>query len=373
MTFSEEQEMALAASLDTPTEILEELSLIERASLTSCLAQNPSVPLPTLYRLWHQHPQQIFVNPILPLLLLEDPNFFIREDHRSLLQEILKVKSLPESFMGLASKSTDAWALHLLASREDLPVWLMEELAYKGVEPSYDALARNPNLPESLVMYLLEETRLSTRLVLVERPGLSSALWEMAANNAYPQVRAKVAEAANSYLLARLSKDPDSSVREVVAKHNQLTPEIAERLAQDTVRQIREAIASNSSTPEEILLSLAVDRDVRVRAIVAERPSLSDSLFALLGADPERAILRIITSRIDLPDALRQKLGDARVHELQEEMQRRSARISQIRARYQARCTEIEDAGLCGFASSIALTKAEDEYKKSLEELDDAP
>src|SRR5688572_15957530 len=109
------EELALAALPDTSPELLEELSRREQPELASCLAQNPSVPLSALCRLWHQHPQQAFANPIIPLLLLEDPNFFFHGENRSLLQALLKAKDIPESFIALVARSSDDWLLHLLA------------------------------------------------------------------------------------------------------------------------------------------------------------------------------------------------------------------------------------------------------------------
>lgn len=64
----------LAASPDTSPEQLRELAAISSKSISFRVAANPNTPIDVLWKLGTKFPKQLLENPVLPLLLLENPN-----------------------------------------------------------------------------------------------------------------------------------------------------------------------------------------------------------------------------------------------------------------------------------------------------------
>ncbi|HKD74500.1 MAG TPA: hypothetical protein VKB76_03360, partial [Ktedonobacterales bacterium] len=89
---------------ETPTARLEELAAIPR--LASLVAANPNASEETLLKLACDHPQSVLSNPIIPLLILEDPMFVTRFDGLSLLH-FLKIESLPNWLLSSIPHRTD--------------------------------------------------------------------------------------------------------------------------------------------------------------------------------------------------------------------------------------------------------------------------
>lgn len=63
----------LAASEDTPADVLAELSDDSDEYILKLIASNPNTPIEVLLRLWIDFTEEIIANPVFSLLMLENP------------------------------------------------------------------------------------------------------------------------------------------------------------------------------------------------------------------------------------------------------------------------------------------------------------
>ena len=71
-------------------------------------------------------------------------------------------------------------------------------------------------------------------------------------------------------MIAFLSEDENSLVREFAAANLEASPEILSKLANEEAPEVRWRVAENPNTPEELLKSLAKDEDELVASSAKE-------------------------------------------------------------------------------------------------------
>ncbi len=84
----------------------------------------------------------------------------------------------------------------------------------------------------------------------------------------------------------QLSRDPDWTVREALAKNRRVPSALLDRLAQDANVHVRIAVATNLSTKLGVFRKLAHDPDTRVRSVVARFEYVPPEILAILAQDP---------------------------------------------------------------------------------------
>jgi hypothetical protein len=151
-TMSQEE----ASNPKTKPARLVELSQSTEASLLEAVTQNPSTPLGTLLLLAETYPKEFLENSLLPLLLLEDPNFL----HAATLKAtnaLLGVHSVPAWVVDSFATSPDEKARSYVAGYPHAPVPTLELLAQDQDQSVRRFVAGNPNTPTPLLELLAKD------------------------------------------------------------------------------------------------------------------------------------------------------------------------------------------------------------------------
>lgn len=320
-----------ATQATTPPRRLARLAAHPAAEVRRAVAANPNTPTPVLLRLAVHFPEEVLHNPVLDLLLLENPN--------------LLAEMRPESRERLLG-SPACWG--------EFVRWALKY----GEEEDLLALCRNPLLSQEALEALLghpsEKVRQAARLHLGFRGAEVSA--EAAVLEAPTEAdSAQLFDAlalglVPPWLLGRIAQAPDYALRQAVAAHPHAPPEILARLLLDEAEEVRRAAAENPHTPQparrfaqdlllgrplpperllelsersaglrplllshpsfppKALRSFAFDEDWRIRQAVARNPRLDRQLLRRLGQDPDRDVRKAVAANPSAPPDLLERL-----------------------------------------------------------------
>jgi len=353
----------IAANPAASANILRDLAANDDAITRAAVAANPNAPLDTLLRLAGEFPGAFCANPVLPLLLLEQPDLPARIDPNA-LRRLMSYASVPRSILawiaahaapaeaetaqlhvGLAGEAGDDWPalaraalwkasppsysdlLLELLGLGALPDWLLELLAAAADKEVRAAVARGAHTPRDLLRPLrragasgdlngyatpapgldpaivvwLAEGGVYARRVAARNPVTPALVLAQLATDADRSVRQGVARnpAAAPALLARLAADRAPDVRQLVARHA-AAPHVLERLARDASRDVRCTVARNPRTPLAALERLASDPAHVVRQAVARNTAAAPALLALLADDASPQVRAAVARRADL-------------------------------------------------------------------------
>lgn len=315
----------VAQNANTEPELLIELATSEDFIIRQNVAANPNTPIKTLFSLGAEFPKELLNNPILNLLLLENPNL-ISEIPIATLRSLIKQDNVPELFivecaergadkelllsMTVNPKTsrhvleklieskfvevTEAAKLHVNWSGEITEGW--QELAeekIKAIRPLYSG---------AVVDYLqYERPYLSILAKLGYIPDYLILHWKRHWN--VKEVINEIAVSVNTdpSILAELGKDENPRIRRIVAGNSSTPPTTLELLVEDSTEdkssaivgysiQVRSAICQNPNAPEKVLIKLAQDREGCIRRDVAANINLPFSIAELLAQDPEAMV-----------------------------------------------------------------------------------
>lgn len=149
----------------------------------------------------------------------------------------------------------------------DLEATTFLRLASEGEWDMRAAMARNPNLPESVRAQLCDDPDWWVRAAVAENPQTTpSELTQLADNQEHVTIKEHVAAHPNSpgHLLLKLANDGDPAVRTAVARNPSAPPEALVTLAGDERFSTREAVAAHALTPHDVLEQLSGDANERV-------------------------------------------------------------------------------------------------------------
>jgi hypothetical protein len=351
----------IAANPAAGANLLRDLAASDDASTRAAIAANPNAPLDTLLRLAGDFPAAFCANPVLPLLLLEQPDLPARIDPNA-LRRLMSYAGVPRAILawiaahaapaeaetarlhvGLAGAAGGDWPalaraalwkasppsysdlLLELLGLDALPDWLLELLAAAADKEVRAAVARGAHTSRELLRSLrragasgdlngyaapapgLDPPMLAwlagggvyARRVAARNPATPALVLAQLAADADRSVRQGVARnpAAAPALLARLAADRAPDVRQLVARHV-AAPHVLERLARDPSHDVRFAVARNPRTPVVALERLACDPARVVRQGVARNPAAS-ALLARLADDASPQVRAAVARRTD--------------------------------------------------------------------------
>lgn len=267
------------------------------------------------------------VNPVLPLLLLEDPGFFLKLSAAS-LRRLLRREQLPESLLASLLRHGDAEvrdsaALHvqqtkaagdhgdavrrsLAESRADTAA--LPELFDLRLVPAWlsEPLAGTPNAElRDFVVSVLE------RGVEAETAALGKLYRRAGAALPRPGKPSRSDSTLNAEDMRRLATG-GPWVRGVAARHPNTPPESLARLARDPVLGVRVSALRHPFTPEEALWAGSAAVLPILRRAVARNPAATDAMLARLASDPDPTVRRAVAAHRYLePKALTVLAGDA--------------------------------------------------------------
>jgi hypothetical protein len=264
---------------------LEVLSRNKTKRIVEAVAQNPNTPPAVLLLLAETFPSQVLQNSVLPILLLERPDF-LEDAYLSTLRKML-----------FCDAPAPSWLLTFISSRwprmrSDVArctdAWpeLLEEFARDDYEYTRRGAASNPNTPLASLSLLAQDVATYVRCNVAMNPAALSLLPTLS-EDPNPEVRCSVASNPDVpiALIERLAKDSVETVRTRVASHSNTPSALLEFLAGDEVEGVRCRVAKNKNAPPSVLEQLARDVDFRVRLDLVENPNTPESLLKLLLGD----------------------------------------------------------------------------------------
>jgi len=334
-------ELARATDPATPADQLESLARTSAdASVLGAIAANPNAPAALLLRLVAAQPRAFLQNPALPLMLLENPDFWLQIPYNGALS-LLQSGALTAGQVKQLCPTDD----HLYTYASALlgcPATPEEMLASIRVSSitEQQRLARHPNIPVGrLLAYLESDEPLlrreasmhprtpPARLALLRRAGATA---DMAITDPFVATATEdeLRQLAGGGYLGQLlvALNPRSPIDELEANpffhkdvqlallgHPRVTAHQLDRLVSSYTDsrklprpgplprtldpEIKEedrvqcAVARHPRTPPGALERLACNRSAAVRASVASRPELSPHTVNNLGLDDDPLVV----------------------------------------------------------------------------------
>jgi hypothetical protein len=257
---------------DAPKEILEELSRSKKSELWCVLARNPSVPLERLLILADKFPWEFMKNPVIPLLLLEDPGLSMMSDE--LLTQIV-------------SYSTEALDMFWSAVEQRPSVLL--SVAYKSHQK------------ESILRRILKTNAEEAIVAAIQNAGATPEIFELASQHPSISVRiSALGRPLSIETLERLSMDSSADVRKCVAVHRQLPEPTLRRLSQDEKLSVIAAVVNNVSSPVALLEEIFARGLAIAPALFAQNPNTPSEILLKI-AQQENTCLFELAQNIKTP------------------------------------------------------------------------
>ena len=193
-----------------------------------------------------------------------------------------KVQSILKSVL-----SQDIEFIQQVCRLVNCPTEILEELSnQKDIWSIASDLARNPSVPESVLLRLAKLSRKTKwpRNVhdeVMENPSATRSIFQTLINSNSGETRATAAYSLKTPpdLLVGLEFDPDPSVRVAIAKREDTSPEIQMLLSRDSDVSVRHALAKRNSLDMAVREQLAMDQEYDVRHAALERGGFSHSFY----------------------------------------------------------------------------------------------
>jgi hypothetical protein len=339
--------------------ILSALSRSRSKRIVAALTQNPSMPLERLLALAEKYPTEFLQNPLIPLLLLEEPTFLHQTSAavcRSLLQHNpqpswllpvllthpdddfrawMAMESTSEAVLAQLSRDSSPEVRSCVAENPMTAGSLLESLSHESFPNIRAQVACHPNAPLAVVERLATDPSEIVCLAIIRREDVTSALLDVLAQHrlstvhqavaAHPRSSADALERlaevgdvnvslaahpnASPRLLLRLSRSKDTTTRFTVAKNPNTPKALIHQLAQDEVSYIRFGAAQNPRASAETLLLLAKDALRSTRVYVAQNPSTPYHVMEELQIEEEDTRCRL-ASDPNAPQTLLSRLAN---------------------------------------------------------------
>jgi hypothetical protein len=223
----------VASNSSTPPALLVTLANNRDILIQENVTANPNTPTDTLLKFGSYYPGALFANPILSLLILENPNFLYEIQHHTLLSflryQVEKEKyqiiiegsythiKIPEFCLEILAKHPNTLIRAIVAKHPYTPINIIEEFAEDDINNHYlitENVARNPNTPLSILNKFAKHPAWQLRGGVARNPNAPLELLEILAKDTDRFVRRGVAENINApiHLLKKLTQDKNSYV-----------------------------------------------------------------------------------------------------------------------------------------------------------------
>jgi hypothetical protein len=340
--------VAVAKNPSARPAILTLLATHSDEGVASAVAQNPNTPIESLLYLAPKHPQAFQDNPLLPLLLLEDPGLFKRFSVGVVLS-LLKAPYPYPALLEYAANLTDSACRKVAAMKLKDPALLKHLLSDSDKEIATAAM-QNAALPEALFQRfedvrnetskasdaeLLSLARLGLwpRVLIVSAKKTPLSVVELLLEHSHPEVclaalsRPKLPFSMIEGLLQQYlppAANPPQKYRVLTAiakQANCSAGQLSWLLKDIAFNPIEEALASHPALCVDDILTLARSSNAKSRLLLAARRDLPPQVQERLSEDPEdevRTILQVNYPRpMDECARWRQLLEQGRLSESQ--------------------------------------------------------
>ena len=288
---------------NTAPEILIELSKSEDSQTRQYVAGNPNTPVGILEKLGDEFPDEITANPIFDLLFLENP------ESKFIWLSLARSSTTSAEKLNQLANHQDRNIRVAVAKNKNITLNILEKFVTKEYQDEniLAAIAKNPNTSAYILDKMFENNLryFPFELVLKNSKTLDITLEKIVIDRSlycsctYDLVRQGVAEhpKITPEILDKLKDDQNTNIRKKVAENLNMSLVIMEYLAKDSIASVRQALVKNVKTPATILDKLKSDRSKYVRQAVAENPNTSlDTLRELLN-DKEPKIAMIAKNK----------------------------------------------------------------------------
>ncbi len=255
----------VAKNPSTSPELLRELSTTQDIKTRLYVAANPNTPKDILLILGRSFPEQLIRNPIISLLLLENPNLLpdlLNEMPLNTLQDCLKLEGMPAYVLEKFATHPDVWVRAAVAFNSNTPISVIEELA-SDQDAVRQSVANNSNTPPILLKQLAKDKSWFVRQAVASNPNTpKNTLEELSWDNHW-HIRVAIASNPNTptRILENFRWKNDRGMCQALAQNPHTPVKILEQLALTQDLDIRREVAQNYSTPVSVLEQLVRNND----------------------------------------------------------------------------------------------------------------
>ena len=344
----------LAVHPKADSKLLERLSHSSDSATRRSVAKNPNTPQQAFVRLGQQFPKEFLANPMLDLLLLENPTL-MEQVPGALLVRLLKQADCPVSLLTWASAQPQA-KVQLAAAMNPSAGLEAKERLRQSQHPAVREAAQPDTAGVGQDPEMAFEHAVRERLGSISRLELDEA-WQagdigLAQWNALPlafrlnhaashfwsgelaavvrliselgwtldQVQARLPGFVRWVEIARfpataapvlkvLAGDKDAGVRQEVAANPNTAVPVLEELAKNVAANVRKSVAMNRNTPASVLKTLARDGDEAVRGTVAWNPNSPVRVLEELAKDHHKRVRAGVAENMSAPAHVFEMLG----------------------------------------------------------------
>jgi hypothetical protein len=138
----------VARNPSTPQHLLKNFASSADEMLCFAVAQNPSAPKTTLFKLGERFPRALIQNPVLSLFLLEDAGLLQWPDKT--LLALLSLKELSAEFLEMMSSARSYVVRQRVAMHENVGLATLYQLARDEAREVHESAIKNPLFPGEL-------------------------------------------------------------------------------------------------------------------------------------------------------------------------------------------------------------------------------
>ena len=237
---------------------LAELAKSKDINLCKQVAQHPNSSPDILKELFKRFPVEVLNNPVLDLLLLENPNFYLELYYSN--SSCLDRYELPLFYLESALNYDEYRFRLAVAKSEKTPLFILEKLILDSNILVRRAVAGNPNISDYIIQKIFEEENEKIFPVLATNKQLSSEYLEKLAEYRSDSINFGLAQNINTpqYILVKLSQSKSKEILWEIARNISTPSEVLTRLYQQDCK-IHKELAGNSNLSIEIKKQLFED------------------------------------------------------------------------------------------------------------------
>lgn len=255
----------VARNPNAEPELLRDLAHSKDDLTRGGVTKNPNTPKDVLLELAYEFPQEFLGNPVIDLLLLEQPNFSAEIPFWTLIN-LLKQDNVPQWLLFGAVSHENSTILRVIAKHPKTSQNILEQLAIKS---KYDdnlglCIVKRKNLCKRVLEKLVEYATTSVRRYLASQIKTPPTILEKIAE--YPE----------------LNWNEEIEIRIRIAKHPYTPTHVLEKLIGEGHSKVKKAIALRSKLSKQLIVQLAMDYRVHAMRFLARNRYISSDLLAEL-------------------------------------------------------------------------------------------
>ncbi|RUT07848.1 hypothetical protein DSM106972_021080 [Dulcicalothrix desertica PCC 7102] len=312
-----------AIDVTAPPELLGQLAVNDDVAVRKAVTINPNTSTDVLISLADEFPNAFFSNPVLSLLILENPNFVVEIPYWTLIN-LLRQPNVPDFFLSGAAMHSNPEVLRVVAKHYQTPLSALEMMARCKDSNLGMIIAQRQDVTEQILLILAEHGTIAVRLYLAKYHKSYSSILETLALAPEPnwsfrqQIHYKLAKNSSTPLeiIKNLLKENDKKVKLAIAARADLAIDLIIELALDYRLHMMNSLAQNTYISASVLRRLANHGTLRVRQMVARHPNTPQAVLVNAVSEPE--LCRFVAANPSAGENLLYQLAQNNQHEVLE-------------------------------------------------------